>query len=102
MIEAAACGLPLVITDAPGCREVVSVNGEDGLVVPVRDSMALANAISLLDDDRALAIKLGIAARQKVLAEFDERIVIMRTLDVYRELLEPAWRPVATKEGTAS
>jgi glycosyltransferase involved in cell wall biosynthesis len=102
MIEAAACGLPLVITDAPGCREVVSVNGEDGLVVPVRDGLALANAIRLLDDDRALAFRLGIAARQKVLAEFDERIVITRTLDVYRELLEPKWVPVATKEGAAS
>jgi glycosyltransferase involved in cell wall biosynthesis len=102
MIEAAACGLPLVITDAPGCREVVSVNGEDGLVVPVRDGLALADAIRLLDDDRALALRLGIAARQKVLAEFDERIVITRTLDVYRELLEPKWVPVATKEGAAS
>lgn len=101
MIEAAACELPLVITDAPGCREVVAVNGQDGLVVPVRDSVALANAIRLLDDDRAAARRLGIAARQKVLAEFDERIVISRTLDVYRELLEPEWLPSVAKEGTA-
>ncbi|MBP0590963.1 glycosyltransferase family 4 protein [Paraburkholderia sp. LEh10] len=101
MIEAAACGLPLVITDAPGCREVVSVNGQDGLVVPVRDSRALANAIRLLDEDRSLARKLGMAARQKVLAEFDERIVITRTLGVYRELLESEWVSVAATEGTA-
>jgi glycosyltransferase involved in cell wall biosynthesis len=63
--------------------------------------VALANAIRLLDDDRAAARRLGIAARQKVLAEFDERIVISRTLDVYRELLEPEWLPSVAKEGTA-
>ncbi|QIN62822.1 N,N'-diacetylbacillosaminyl-diphospho-undecaprenol alpha-1,3-N-acetylgalactosaminyltransferase [Caballeronia sp. SBC1] len=90
MIEAAACALPLIITDAPGCREVVSINGEEGLVVPVGDGNALADAIRLLDDDRALARKLGRAARQKALHEFDERIVIERTLAVYRELLEQA------------
>jgi glycosyltransferase involved in cell wall biosynthesis len=90
MIEAAACALPLIITDAPGCREVVSINGEEGLIVPVRDGNALADAIRLLDDDRALARKLGHAARQKALREFDERIVIERTLAVYRELLELA------------
>jgi glycosyltransferase involved in cell wall biosynthesis len=90
MIEAAACALPLIVTDAPGCREVVSINGEEGLVVPVRDARALANAIRLLDDDRALGRKLGLAARQKALREFDERIVIERTLMAYREVLAPA------------
>jgi glycosyltransferase involved in cell wall biosynthesis len=87
LIEAAACGLPLITTDAPGCREVVSVNGVDGIAVPVRDPVALANAIRLLDDDRVLARKLGLAAREKALKEFDERIVIEKTLAVYRELM---------------
>jgi len=87
LIEAAACGLPLVTTYAPGCREVVTKNGVDGLTVPVRDSAALANAIRLLDDDRALGRKLGVAARERVLQEFDERIVIDKTLSVYLELL---------------
>jgi glycosyltransferase involved in cell wall biosynthesis len=90
MIEAAACALPLIITDAPGCREVVGIDGEEGLVVPVRDGRALAGAIRRLDDDRALARKLGEAARQKALREFDEQIIIERTLAVYREVLEPA------------
>ena len=90
MIEAAACALPLIITDAPGCREVVGIDGEEGLMVPVRDGRALAGAIRRLDDDRALARKLGEAARQKALREFDEQIIIERTLAVYREVLEPA------------
>jgi glycosyltransferase involved in cell wall biosynthesis len=86
LIEAAACGLALITTDAPGCREVVSRNGEDGLSVPVRDSHALADAIGLLDDDRAFCRKLGLAARDKALKEFDEAIVIKKTLAVYDEL----------------
>jgi glycosyltransferase involved in cell wall biosynthesis len=87
LIEAAACGLPLVTTDAPGCREVVSKTGVDGIQIPVRDSVALTDAIRMLDSDRALARKLGLAARQKALDEFDERIVIEKTLAVYYELM---------------
>lgn len=96
LIEAAACALPLITTDAPGCREVVSCNGEDGLVVPVRDSATLADAIRLLDDDRALGRKLGLAAREKALREFDENIVIDKTLAVYQELAVARTAPAAT------
>lgn len=88
LIEAAACGCALVATDVPGCREVVSADGVDGLKVPVRDAQALAAAIERLARDPALVARLGEAARAKALAEFDERIVIARTLDVYRELLD--------------
>ena len=85
LIEAAACGLPLVTTDVPGCREVVC-DEVDGLLVPPRDAKSLANAIARLQDDPALAQRLGEAARRKALAEFDEQIVIVQTLAVYREL----------------
>lgn len=87
LIEAAACGLPLIATDVPGCREVVS-DGVDGLLVPVRNAVALANAIARLQDDRDLSARLGAAARAKALARFDQRIVIADTIAVYRELLE--------------
>ena len=86
LIEAAAGGLPLVTTDVPGCREVVR-DGVDGLRVPARDAEALAAAIARLHDDPTLARRLGDAARQRALDEFDERIVIARTLAVYREML---------------
>ncbi|TAM98462.1 MAG: glycosyltransferase family 1 protein [Rhodanobacteraceae bacterium] len=86
LTEAAACGLPLVTTDMPGCREVVT-DGEDGLLVPPRDAEALAFAIARLLDSPDLAKRLGNAARAKALALFDERIVIRQTFDVYRKLL---------------
>lgn len=86
LIEAAACSLPLVTTDMPGCREVVT-NEVDGLLIPPHDAGALAQAIARLIDSPKLAARLGAAARLKALANFDERLVIERTLAVYRELL---------------
>ena len=88
LVEAGACGLALVATDVPGCREVVTDN-VDGLLVPVRNSEALATAIARLHDSPELAVRLGLAAREKVLREFDERIVIERTLSIYNELSQP-------------
>lgn len=86
LIEAGACALPLVTTDVPGCREVVS-DGVDGLLVPVHDATSLAAAIARLQDDPMLGERLGQAARIKALAEFDESIVVAKTLAVYGELL---------------
>ncbi|AND69811.1 hypothetical protein ATSB10_23570 [Dyella thiooxydans] len=95
LIEAAACGLAIITTDRPGCREVVTHHGVDGLHVAVRDARALADRIAQLDDDRVLLARLGARARQRALSEFDEQLVIQRTVDVYRELLRPA--PSATR-----
>jgi glycosyltransferase involved in cell wall biosynthesis len=86
LIEAGACSCPLVTTDVPGCREVVS-HDEDGLLVPARDAEALAAAILRLSGDPALSRRLGDAARRKALERFDERIIVERTIEVYRELV---------------
>jgi glycosyltransferase involved in cell wall biosynthesis len=86
LTEGAACGLPLITTDMPGCREVVT-DGEDGLLIQPHDAEALAGAITRLLDSPELAARLGHAARAKALDVFDEQIIIRRTLDVYRRLL---------------
>ena len=86
LIEAGASGCALVTTDVPGCREVVA-HERDGLLVPARNAVALADAIERLAGDSALRARLAAAAREKAVVEFDERIVIERTLEVYRELL---------------
>jgi glycosyltransferase involved in cell wall biosynthesis len=91
LIEGAASGLALVTTDLPGCREVVARHGVDGLHALPRDARSLAERLARLDDDRELLQRLGARARNKALAEFDERLVIARTVEVYDELLrEPA------------
>jgi len=89
LIEAAACGLAIVTTDRPGCREVVTQHGVDGLRVAPRDARGLADRIIELDDDRELLARLGSSARQRALEDFDERLVIQRTVDVYAELTAP-------------
>ncbi len=86
LIEAGASGLPLIATDVPGCRDVI-LNGRDGILVPARNAIALADAISQLVADTGLASRLGIAAREKVLTTFNESDVIKHTLDVYDELI---------------
>jgi glycosyltransferase involved in cell wall biosynthesis len=87
LIEAAACSIAIVTTDLPGCREVVTRDGHDGLHVVPRSAESLAQVLARLDDDRALLQLLGARAREKALADFDERVVIRRTCEVYDELL---------------
>ena len=85
LIEAAAMGLPIVTTDAPGCREIVE-DGVNGFLVPVRDAMALSEKIEHLLDHPDLCQQFGAAGRKMVLHEFDEQIVFRETYAVYREL----------------
>lgn len=87
LIEAGACGIALVTTNLPGCREVVSRDGEDGLHVEPRSAASLAQVIARLDDDRDLLRRLGERARARALSDFDERVVIRKTCEVYGELL---------------
>ena len=86
-IEAAAMGLPLVLTNIRGCREVVQ-DGVQGLLVPPRDHVALADAICrLVGDDESRAV-MGKRARERAEDCFDERQVVSRVVQVYGELLE--------------
>jgi glycosyltransferase involved in cell wall biosynthesis len=85
-MEAAAMGLPLVLTDIRGCRQVVD-HDVNGLLVPVRDPARLAAAIGTLVADPERRARMGRAARAKALAEFDDRRQVQITLDVYRSLL---------------
>ncbi len=89
LIEAAAAGLPLVTTDATGCREAVEP-GANGLLVPPRDPVALADALELLLSDGDLRRRFGV--RSRVLAEerFDATRIHAATLAVYLELLRIA------------
>jgi len=89
LLEAAACGLPIVTTDVPGCREVVK-HGFNGLLVPSRDPIALAAAIHRLCRDTDERRRMGLAGREKVLNDFDQRRVLEETFAVYRQLLSAA------------
>jgi glycosyltransferase involved in cell wall biosynthesis len=85
LIEAAACGRPVVTTDHPGCRDAIQP-GVSGLLVPVQNSEALAAAIIKLLEDPVLCLEMGLAGRNLAEREFDLAHVIERHLNIYREL----------------
>ncbi|AGA28135.1 glycosyltransferase family 4 protein [Singulisphaera acidiphila] len=86
VMEAAAMGLPIVATEIRGCREALT-EGESGLLVPPRDAEALTQAILRVLKDPPFRDRLGRAARQRAVLEFDENLYIQRILQAYRELL---------------
>jgi glycosyltransferase involved in cell wall biosynthesis len=86
LIEAAACGRPIVATDTGGCREIVR-HGENGLLVPPRDPEALAEALGVLIRDPELRARMGKRGRQIAERDFSVEKVIKETLAVYRGLL---------------
>jgi glycosyltransferase involved in cell wall biosynthesis len=85
-IEAAAMGKPLIVSDIPGCRQVVT-DGLEGILVPPRDPEALASAILRLAKDPDLRSRMGAAARATAEERFDERRVVTTILDQYDRVL---------------
>lgn len=77
IVEAMMCGLPVVSTDVRGSREEV-IDGETGLLVPVRDRAALAQALAGLAGDGTRRKAMGRAGRERALALYDEQKVIAR------------------------
>ena len=86
LIEAAAAGLPLVTTDATGCREAVEPDG-NGLLVAPRDPHALADALGRLVADPGLRRRLGKRSRELAESRFDSARIHDSVLGVYRALL---------------
>jgi glycosyltransferase involved in cell wall biosynthesis len=85
LLEAAACGRPLVATDVPGCREIAR-DGVNALLVPPRDAPALVSAIEKLALDAPLRARFALAGREIVVNEYAESIVVNETLALYRSL----------------
>jgi glycosyltransferase involved in cell wall biosynthesis len=86
LLEAAACGRPLIATDVPGCREVVRP-GATGILVPPRDLGALAGSIAVLAGDPAKRAAMGRAGREWIESGFTDEIVARDTLALYRAAL---------------
>lgn len=86
LIEAAACGRAVITTDVPGCRDAITPN-VTGLLVPVKNAEALADAITVLCKNADLRLQLAKAGRALAEAEFDINSVVDVHLALYAELL---------------
>ncbi|MEN6348213.1 MAG: glycosyltransferase family 4 protein [Syntrophomonas sp.] len=87
LIEAQAMQLPAVVTNIRGCREIVK-DGENGFLVPVHDSNALAQALRYLIENPNERKVMGLAGRKTIEKHFDERMVFTRIYKAYQKLLK--------------
>jgi glycosyltransferase involved in cell wall biosynthesis len=71
LIEGGSCGLPLIATNINGCNEVI-IEGENGLLIPPRDTQALIHAIQKLLDDPELYRHLKDNARSSIVRRYDQ------------------------------
>ena len=86
LIEAAACGRAVVTTDVAGCRDAITP-GITGLLVPVKDSIELADAIQTLIENPKQRIAMGKAGRALAEEAFTIERVISQHLSIYSEVL---------------
>ena len=82
LLEAAACGRPVVVTDVPGCRRFAR-DGLEGFVVPPADAQALAEAIEKLILSRQLCADMGARAAARVLDGYTEAAVERDVIRAY-------------------
>jgi glycosyltransferase involved in cell wall biosynthesis len=107
LLEAMACGLPIITTDVPGCSALVSgiqpdtipdsdrsrgashgvKIGTNGILVPPQDAKALAEAIGILAGDPELRSEMGQNSRRIAEAQFGVDRIVRLTFDVYDELV---------------
>tara|TARA_Y100000768_G_scaffold521_1_gene400 strand:+ start:37221 stop:38354 length:1134 start_codon:yes stop_codon:yes gene_type:complete len=90
LIEAAACGRPVITTDHPGCRDAIK-NNLTGLLVPVKNTKNLVDSINYMLCNPTLRAKMGKEGRKWAEEMFDINKVVAMHLTLYSELNEKVW-----------
>ena len=90
LMEAAACERAMIATDAPGCREIV-IADQTGLLVPIENPQALAQAIVKLSTSPELRARYAKAARELVVSKLSAKIIGEQIVALYRSII--AGRP---------
>lgn len=86
-VEAMACEKPVVVTDVGGLMEVVD-HGKFGIVIPKKDSLALANAIDNLVNNPDEALQLGLKARKNVLDRYNWSDNLSQMITIYESIIK--------------
>ena len=90
LLEAASCGIPVITTNHPGCRDAI-INNKTGILIESRNSKSIELAILKLLNDTDLMIKMGKAGRKLAEKNYDERKVIDLHYHLYRYLTKKAF-----------
>jgi len=83
-VEAMGCGVPVVLTDVGGAREAVA-DGVEGFVVPLWDPPAMTEAVRNLARDPQLRLRMGRAARERVLRDFTAERHVREFVGLFEE-----------------
>lgn len=86
VLEAGAMGLPSVVTDINGSREIIE-NGKNGLIVPSKDADALADAMSRMVEDVDMRQLMALNARPMIASRFEQSFVRKCQMDFYEEIV---------------
>ena len=87
VIEAGAMGLPSIVTDINGSREII-INGENGIIVPPQDAEALYQAMKRFVEDDKMVKALAANARELIASRFEQGFVHKCLYDFYHEVLK--------------
>lgn len=86
LIEACAIGRPIVTTNSVGCKDTVD-DGVNGFLIPIKDSVALADKLRILIGNRTLRCTMGQASRLKAEKEFSVETVVSKHIEIYHQLM---------------
>ena len=85
VLEGMSCQLPTVVTAVPGLGSIVE-SGVDGYVLPVADKQAAAEAIIKLAENKSLRERMGLAARQKTIRNYEIKTIVKDCERMYRQI----------------
>jgi len=83
LIEAASCGLPIITTNVPGCRQMV-INGENGLLVEAKSGSAISEAITYLLTKPELMSRMALYSRKIAIEKFDHKHIVNTFFKIYK------------------
>ena len=83
LIEAAGCGRPIITTNNPGCIDAIKPN-KSGFLIPIKDTISLANAMKVLINNPTLCKKMGKSGRKLAIEKYDLNEVIEKHLAIYK------------------
>lgn len=86
ILESSSCGIPAITTDVGGCPEIVK-DGETGILISLKDISSLERAVEWMAEHPFKRGIMGKKAREKVVREFDRRVMVERLIGVHKMLL---------------